>query len=79
MGWGIYFLVMQRLDRLGRQVEAVRDTLQMEVARTPERRAELSTEWKENRELEAKDKRQFWWTWSIIGVVVILGWIVFAR
>jgi hypothetical protein len=71
-------LIMARLDRLGRQLEAVSALIRSDVARTQEERDEVMRDWKENKQQEAKDVRQFWTFWSIVGAGV-LGWYVFTH
>jgi hypothetical protein len=53
-------IVMVRLDRLGRQIEAVSADIRADVARTEEEREEILGEWKQAQKDAAKDARQFW-------------------
>ena len=69
---------MARLDRLGKQLEAVSTLIRSEVARTPEERDDVTREWRENKKQEAKAARQFWVFWSIVGAGV-LGWYAFTH
>jgi hypothetical protein len=75
---GVATIIMARLDRLGKQVEAVSALIRSDVAGTQEKRDEIMREWKENKKLAAKDARQFWTFWSSVGTGV-LGWYVFAH
>lgn len=77
LGVGAVLLIMRRLHRLGAQLEAVCHVIQNEVAH-PERRRELHQQWRENREEEAKARKQFWWTWGIIGAAVV-GWMIYSK
>ena len=60
-------IVIARLDRLGRQIEAVSADIRADVARTREEREEILSEWKEAQKDAAKDARQFWIFWGIGG------------
>jgi hypothetical protein len=71
-------LIMARLDRLGKQLEAVCRVIRSDVARTPEERDDIRREWKENQQEAAKAARQFWTFWSIVGAGG-LGWYVFTH
>jgi hypothetical protein len=68
--------VLWRLDRIGRQIEAVSPDIRVEVAEllgNEDRANETLREWKENREQAAKETRLIFW-----GVVIALyvGWQV---
>jgi hypothetical protein len=71
-------LIMVRLDRLGKQLEAVSTLIRSDVARTPEEREDVMRERRENKQQEAKAARQFWVFWSIVGAAV-LGWYFFTH
>lgn len=71
-------LIMARLERLGKQIEAVSAMIRSDVARTPEERDGIMREWKENQQQAAKEARQLWTFWGIVGAAV-LGWYVFAH
>ena len=65
--WAIFIIVcvmaimiMARLDRLGKQVEAVYEMIRFDLARTQDERDNISREWQENRQQAAKETRQFW-------------------
>jgi hypothetical protein len=65
-------IVMARLDRLGRQIEAVSADIRADVARTEEEREEILSEWKEAQKGAAEDARQFWIFWGIVGVAALI-------
>lgn len=54
---GIAVMLMHRLDRLGKQLEAVNAMIRADVARTKEDRDEVLEEWKENKKQTVKDER----------------------
>ena len=64
-------LVIWRLDRLGKQIEAVRDNLLLELGN-----AETQSEVLREREWEKKERmkeaRQFWIFWAIASLAGIL-------
>lgn len=73
--WGIYavvfmavVVVMVRLDRLGKQLEAVHSSILVELAQTEDQKTELLNEWKHNKKQAAKEARQFWIFWGAVGV-----------
>jgi len=77
--WAIYIfvfvmaaIVMVRLDRLGRQLEAVCASIRADVARTEDDREEILSEWKQATKDAAKEARQFWIVWGIIGAAVLV-------
>ena len=59
-------MIMARLDRLGKQLEAVTRS-SGPIWRAPEEHDEVLREWKDNKQQAAKDVRQFWAFWGIIG------------
>jgi hypothetical protein len=71
-------MIMARLDRLGKQVEAVSAIIRSDLARTEGERDNILREWKENQQQAANDARQFWTFWSIVGATA-LGWYVFTH
>jgi hypothetical protein len=83
--WAVYIfvfvmaaIVMARLDRLGKQLEAVCVSIRVDVARTEEEREEILSGWKQGKKEAAKDARQFWIFWGIIGAAA-LAWNILAR
>jgi hypothetical protein len=68
---GVATMLMFRLDRLGKQLEAVSAMVRADLARTEEQRSEVLQEWKETKKQTAKDERQFWLFWFV--VVAALG------
>jgi transposase len=59
--WGFYIfvfimaaIVMARLDRLGKQLEAVKADIRAAVARSEDERMEILREWKESQKQAAK-------------------------
>jgi hypothetical protein len=84
--WGVYIfvfimaaIVMARLDRLGRQLEAVSADIRADVARTEDERMEILNEWKEAQKQAAKDNRQFWIFWGIVGAVAVIWAMITHR
>jgi hypothetical protein len=63
---GIGAMLMYRLDRLGKQLEAVNAMIRADFARTEEARHEILQEWRENKKQAAKDERQFWLFWFVV-------------
>jgi type VI protein secretion system component VasK len=63
---GMGAMLMHRLDRLGKQLEAVNAMIRADVARTEEERDEILQEWRENKKQAAKDERQFWVFWFVV-------------
>jgi hypothetical protein len=85
--WTIYLLiaiaggvvlVMARLDRLGKQLEAVLASIRYDLELDPDRKKEIMREWKESEKQQAKDARVFWISWAVIGSAVALGWALFS-
>jgi type VI protein secretion system component VasK len=68
---GVASMLMLRLDRLGKQLEAVSAMIRADLARTEEERSEVLQEWKETKKQAAKDERQFWLFWFV--VIAALG------
>lgn len=68
---GATMVILMRLDRLGRQLEAINTDIKVELA--PQREEEFMREWKTTRAEEAKQRRQFWIFWGIVGAL-ILAW-----
>ena len=73
--FGALLLVIARLDRLGRQFEAVSALIRSELVTDEHRKDEIISEWKNAQKETAKEARRFWIFWSIVGAVV-LGWII---
>jgi hypothetical protein len=79
--WTIYviigaaFMVLARLDRLAKQVEAVNADIKAELAPNELRAREILSEWREARQEAAKETRQFWIFWGIVAVLVV-GWTI---
>jgi hypothetical protein len=64
-----------RMDRLGRQLEAIDAGLRAEIS--PAREREILAEWKENRDQQAKDTRIQLIVWGIILAVIYGGlWLL---
>jgi hypothetical protein len=72
-------MLISRLDRLGKQMEAVFYRLAMEIARTEDRRDELRDEWRDIQKQATKEGRQFWWFWGIIGAVTLVAWALLSK
>jgi len=72
------FLLMWRLDRLGKQLEAVCAIIRIDLAPSEARRGEFLTERKQAREDTAKEQRQQWIGAGIVGAL-LLGWYIITR
>ncbi len=75
---GAVFLLMFRLDRLGKQLEAVCANIKSELAPSEDRRREILREWKETKDEAAKEARQQWIGAGIVGAL-LLGWYIITR
>jgi type VI protein secretion system component VasF len=65
-----------RLDRLGKQLEAVSSLIRQEMAEllgNEDRAREILNEWKENR-AEQKKLAPHWIVWAVIGAVALAYW-----
>ena len=82
--WTIYVLVgsvvllMLRLDRLGKQLEAVCANIKSELAPSEDRRREILSEWKQEKDEAAKDARRQWIIWGIIAALLV-GWHIIKQ
>lgn len=68
--------VLWKLDRIGRQIEAVSADIKVEVAElfgNEEWASETLREWKENKQQATKDTRQMLIFWGVIASLYI-GW-----
>ena len=66
-----------RLDRLGKQLEAVSALVRQEMAElvgNEERANELLEEWRQDRDAGKKATRQVWITWGVIGAGALAWW-----
>jgi hypothetical protein len=77
--WSVYIfvfalaaIVMARLDRLGNQLEAVCTSIRADVARTDDERDEILSEWKQSKKDAAKESRQFWIVWGVVGAAALV-------
>ena len=83
--WDIYILVfvlaamlMVRLERLGKQVEAVTDLIRADLALTDGDRQELIDSWHQKTDDAAKEGRQFWIFCIVVAALAgILRWTIF--
>jgi hypothetical protein len=78
--WGLYIFIfvigtilMSRLDRLGKQIEAVCVSIRADVARTEDDRNEILGDWNQAKKDASREKRQFWIVWAIIAAAA-LAW-----
>jgi hypothetical protein len=69
-------VIMHRLDRIGRQLEAVCTMIRADLPRNEGERDEILQEWRDNRKQEAKDSRNAWIFWGVIGAAALVwhGW-----
>jgi hypothetical protein len=63
-------IIMTRLDRIGRQLEAVCMMIRADLPIND--RDEIMREWKENRAQEKKGARQFWIFWGVVGAAALV-------
>jgi hypothetical protein len=81
MSWTLFalvavpvFIVMMRLDRLGKQIEAVCHLIQLEIAENnPDRKHQLLSDSRQEHEQTKKDTRQFWMFWGGLVAFVLVG------
>jgi len=78
--WSIYIFVfviaailLARMDRLGKQLEAVSARIRADLARTEDDRSEVMSDLKQSQKDQAKDARLSWIFWGIV-VVAALIW-----
>jgi len=76
--YAVMFLVLWRLDRLGKQLEAVCANIRAELAPTEDRGREIITEWNEIQRQQAKDRWQFFVFWGLV-VTAIIAWKILSR
>ena len=74
--FGATVLILWRLDRLGRQLEAVCGNIKINLATTQERSDFFLNEWKENRHQDNKDQRQFFIFWGIVIAAIFVWWFL---
>ena len=74
---GVLLIVMVRLDRLGKQLEAVCHYIIYELTPDNDRKRELMDLRRETLKEEAKEKRQFWLFWGIIGALALI-WAIYS-
>jgi hypothetical protein len=79
--WGVYIfvfvmaaIVMARLDRLGKQLEAVGVSIRADLARTEDERDEIIGDWKQAKKDAAKDQRMFWFFWGVVAAAALFAW-----
>lgn len=76
--WWFYFLsfgvgiVVHRLNRLGKQLEAVGAQIRADLAQTDDERREIIVQWQETQKQVAKDARNFWIFWGGIGAAALI-------
>jgi hypothetical protein len=69
-------LIRARLERLGKQIEAVKVSIISECAPTQEQRNDVVRDWQQNRKEERKAARQFWIFWGIIGAALLAYYLL---
>lgn len=70
--FAIAAIVLARLDRLGKQLEAVSARIRSDLARTQDDRDAVVSDWKQSQKDQAKDARL---SWIFCGVVIVAGLI----
>jgi TRAP-type C4-dicarboxylate transport system permease small subunit len=80
--WTLYVLlfvfaaiILQRLERLGKQIEAVHDSILLEIT-DEQGRAELLRERQWTKKQAAKEARQFWIFWSVVAAAALVWFAV---
>jgi hypothetical protein len=68
-------LIMVRLDRPAKRLDAIYAQIMRELVQDPLRKEEILNEWIASQTEAAKDTRRFWMFWTFIGVVILL-WLV---
>ena len=82
--WTIYvvigaaFMILWRLDRLGKQLEAICANIKEELTPDEDRKHEILSEWMESKKQQTKDNLQFWIFWGIVGATII-AWNIISR
>jgi hypothetical protein len=56
----MYAILMTRLDRLGKQIEATGALIRHDIAPTEERRDDILKEWRQMQQQANEDARRFW-------------------
>jgi hypothetical protein len=72
---GLVF-VTWRLDRLGKQLEAVCTNIKVELTPDDDRKRELIKEWKENTGRQSKDARQSFIFWALVIGGAMAWWFI---
>jgi type VI protein secretion system component VasF len=80
--WTVIFcvaaLIMWRLDRLGKQIEAVRDYLLVELGNAETKSEALrSRDWEKAE--RKKERRQFWMLWGVATLAAAIWYAVTQR
>ena len=71
-------LIVWRLDRLGKQIEAVRDHLLVELG-NEETRTEVLQDREWEKKERRKERRQFWVFWGVVGLAAIVWYAISQR
>jgi hypothetical protein len=72
-------IVMIRLNRLGKQIEAVDVSIRADIARTDPERDAIINEWKQEKDAAAKAERQFLMFWGIVLAAAAIAWAFFKQ
>jgi len=84
-GWALYYvlgavcLVLRQIERLRWQIAAIGADIKAELTPNAERRDEILSEWRQERNAAAKERR---WEFIVVGVVFaasIAWWMVAAN
>jgi hypothetical protein len=68
-------LILWRLDRLGKQLEAVRDLLLLELG-NEETKSDVLQQREWEKKERKKEARQFWIFWAIVSLAGIIWYMV---
>ena len=68
-----YFYVLWRLERLGKQLEAVSVEIREELVPDPDRKEEIIREWKDDQKQSRKETRHVLLLWGAIAAA-FLAW-----
>jgi hypothetical protein len=74
--FGATLVILWRLDRLGKQLEAVMHNILIDLAPTPEKADQFQNEWKETKSQYKKDQRQFFIFWGIVIAAIFVWWFL---
>jgi hypothetical protein len=75
----MYAILMTRLDRLGKQIEATSALIGYYIAPTEERRDDILKQWKQMQQQANTDARRFWIFSACAGVAALILYAVMHK